>query len=912
MTMLYSLASTTLILTPVIVVLLLVMPFLDKKFAANGRYLLWVIVMVALMLPFATVVRRPRLEINVPIVTQSTVEVAPPAVNEVPSGGVTHNMPFVVEPPEVPTEQVQNNAVSEIHVTDSVIMDGVNDGVFAFDAEVVDASPVLNLPDARLVILLVWLAGAAVFAVAQGSKYFSFRRFVKRWGEEEVSPEVLELLRYEMEALGIRKHIRVCRLKGINAPMLVGIFSPVILLNHGLYGAEDLSFVFRHELIHYKRRDLWYKLALLAIRAVYWFNPAVHLMAKQANKDIEIICDMLTVRGMDIDSRKRYSELILSLAGGTALYKGGLATCMNGGKKMLKERFANILGGGKKKGIAVFVMLGVMIAVTSFTIGVNFAAAGPEHDYAAAGSESDYDYPSFTWQNAFDTALGTTVSERLLRTRLAMEAEIERLLMNIYGITRARVMVYLSDSWIGRVGEYPTAAFVVLETSRDFTSEEGYVLAEVITRAVNGLEMENVHIMNNHAQVIFGRELPELTRDFPMGFDGGIPFDSEIWRGEMEGPAGGFAPGLDWEFPAVPGYSMAPPQSSGGRLPWPEGIFAATGDPRIVDTPYGQAIRLASGISNFPTLPEGNTYRVAFQLRMRAALEDRTAILHINESNDGLIKGELEPIEPPYMGHSDNWRWYTVTFEFYAPEPIRTLDLVVQNISQNLTDAGMTVAVELVIATMLVIEGELHPDEWEEMRNLIVERLQSEERERLVGYAGRSSFGTLTSGIPAGVNANLAIGLIRSNVHIGYHDGMIQGFQGQSISSPDSIHLISYPMGYHSAYTSPGFYMVFNNANTLGNSRNDTLITANIPRGVMFESLDIYVETGDVTIEDVTITGRLDITVGYGEITLTNVRMDNLANIYINGERFLPPTDHGTPWDYNMLDGMVSFRMRLS
>jgi len=146
-----------------------------------------------------------------------------------------------------------------------------------------------------------------------------------------------------------------------------------------MYDVSSLSLIFRHELIHLKRRDLWFKLVLTAIKIIHWFNPFVRLLARQANKDIEIICDMQTVQRMDINAKKQYSELLLSMASGN-VRNPSLSTCMNGGKKMLKQRFTNILGCNKRKGIMVFVLIGIAIAMTSFLLGVNFAAAEPDYN----------------------------------------------------------------------------------------------------------------------------------------------------------------------------------------------------------------------------------------------------------------------------------------------------------------------------------------------------------------------------------------------------------------------------------------------------------------------------------------------------------------------------------------------------
>jgi hypothetical protein len=207
-----------------------------------------------------------------------------------------------------------------------------------------------------------------------------FVSFVKHWAVPETDPGYLQVLNSERIRLGILQDIPLMRCKGITAPMLMGLFNPVILLPDMDFDSDDLPFIFRHELIHFKRHDLLYKLALALVKGVHWFNPAVRLMARQANKDIETICDAYTVNGTDIDFRRKYSEVILSMASGPVTCHSQLTTCMNGGKHMLRQRFSNILGGEKKNGALMFVLIGAVMFALGTLVGFNFQ---PRHEQAA-------------------------------------------------------------------------------------------------------------------------------------------------------------------------------------------------------------------------------------------------------------------------------------------------------------------------------------------------------------------------------------------------------------------------------------------------------------------------------------------------------------------------------------------------
>ena len=339
MNLIVSLISTTLIITPIVVILLMLTPVLDKWFAARGRCWLWVTVMAGLCIPFLTFLPRPVLQIDVPA----------PAAFE--NAAQFSDIPWITEIPE-----------------SAPVPEG------AYDAPASPGGfrmPYISVP---LVILSVWLLGLAIFVIYHVRVHFKFRRFVRKWGLPSDDPGVIGTLYRERSDMGIRADVRVRLCKGIHSPMLTGFISPVILLPHSYGGHSDLPLIFRHELTHYKRRDLWYKLALVAMRGVYWFNPVIHIMAAQANKDIETACDSQTVSGMDMTLRRRYSEIILSMAAGPRACRGPLTTNFTGGKNMLKQRFSNILGAAKKSGAALFIVTCALVFAVGLLVGFDFAA----------------------------------------------------------------------------------------------------------------------------------------------------------------------------------------------------------------------------------------------------------------------------------------------------------------------------------------------------------------------------------------------------------------------------------------------------------------------------------------------------------------------------------------------------------
>ena len=70
------------------------------------------------------------------------------------------------------------------------------------------------------------------------------------------------------DMLGVthRVQIRVC--KRITSPMMLGLIDPILVIPEGRYTAKELEYIFRHELSHLKRHDVWAKSLMLLVRIV--------------------------------------------------------------------------------------------------------------------------------------------------------------------------------------------------------------------------------------------------------------------------------------------------------------------------------------------------------------------------------------------------------------------------------------------------------------------------------------------------------------------------------------------------------------------------------------------------------------------------------------------------------------------
>ena len=164
------------------------------------------------------------------------------------------------------------------------------------------------------VLFVLWLAGGLAVLGWNGLSHLRFRRWLARWGRPVESPELLGTYRTLGDTLGLNRRPRLAVCPGLGAPMLAGLFRPVLLLPEGRASGRMLHYALLHELTHYRRRDIWLKALMLWVCAVHWFNPLVWLMARAVERDTELACDERAAGRLTAGERAEYGRAILEAA----------------------------------------------------------------------------------------------------------------------------------------------------------------------------------------------------------------------------------------------------------------------------------------------------------------------------------------------------------------------------------------------------------------------------------------------------------------------------------------------------------------------------------------------------------------------------------------------------------------------
>ncbi len=321
----------------VILLLKLSSGLLNKTYAAKWKYWIWLIVALRLVIPFNFSLPVSPMTVNM----MNTPKHA--SVNTVPAQQITTM-------PSAQTEQVIiNNPITTIQTTPLTLIN---------------------------ILILIWGMGAVLFLAYQFIGYILFRKKALRWSKEPADARITNTLREIAADMGMKKEISVLISKSVASPLMTGFLKPLLFLPNESYSDTDLKFILRHELTHYKRGDLWYKLFLIVVSAIHWFNPFVHLMFREASTDLELSCDDYVIHGLSKGERVMYSETILTSITAQKYPETVLSTNFYGKKKMLKNRFANILNTKKKRNgtvalLAVMLTVGISSGLIAYNNGVS-------------------------------------------------------------------------------------------------------------------------------------------------------------------------------------------------------------------------------------------------------------------------------------------------------------------------------------------------------------------------------------------------------------------------------------------------------------------------------------------------------------------------------------------------------------
>ena len=335
----------------IVIGLIFLTPFLNKRYAAKWKYLIWIFLALRLLIPFSgangqdVMDRMSQLKVGTNSESEEN-DANNPTDTAMPYRGI------VVEIPAQMTTPIK--ASSEKSTADITMLD---------------------------IVTLVWIIGSLIFIFVHLISYSHYKRQVLKNGKMIKETRILSQIFRLKRELHISRTVCVMEYDEAESPMIIGFIKPVLVLPKEQYNSEDLFFILKHELVHFKRGDVYLKLLFVTANAVHWFNPIIWIMQKEAVIDMELSCDEKVTQGASYELRKAYTETLLSMLHKRCVRKTVLSTQFYGGTKIMKKRFKNILIRNRKKnGISILICAVVLSITLGMLVGCSVTKENTEKE----------------------------------------------------------------------------------------------------------------------------------------------------------------------------------------------------------------------------------------------------------------------------------------------------------------------------------------------------------------------------------------------------------------------------------------------------------------------------------------------------------------------------------------------------
>lgn len=163
---------------------------------------------------------------------------------------------------------------------------------------------------------LIWIIGIIVLTL---TFILSLMRFKRKIIPLEIYKDfkIKSIINNLKDKLNINSKIQIFIYDGIKSPGIFGILKPKIYIPQYVLKMEDynkLSYSLLHELMHYKRKDLYYNFLSIVALCIHWFNPLVWIAINKMKLYREYACDACVLECLEEKERIDYGMTLIDFS----------------------------------------------------------------------------------------------------------------------------------------------------------------------------------------------------------------------------------------------------------------------------------------------------------------------------------------------------------------------------------------------------------------------------------------------------------------------------------------------------------------------------------------------------------------------------------------------------------------------
>lgn len=216
---------------------------------------------------------------------------------------------------------------------------------------------------------IIWVAGICILMVKQVAEYVMLVRLAAGYAEQAMTPEQKALIGRLKKQYGIRRRVFLYEAPEKEYTMTFGFLRPVIVCSRET-ASREAELLVRHELVHIRRMDTFWKMLMQLAVMIFWWNPLTWILRRDFEQVCECSCDENVMREKTKEEVKEYLRLMIEEAQEKKTKK--VSPRWNAGfgddTQKMKERMENLMRGNKWNRVAAVALVAALTFANSMTV----------------------------------------------------------------------------------------------------------------------------------------------------------------------------------------------------------------------------------------------------------------------------------------------------------------------------------------------------------------------------------------------------------------------------------------------------------------------------------------------------------------------------------------------------------------
>lgn len=216
---------------------------------------------------------------------------------------------------------------------------------------------------------IVWLTGICLLMARQAAEYVILVRIAARYADRAMTPEQKAFIGGLKKQYGIRRRVFLYEAAAGEHTITFGFIHPVIVCSREVTSREAELLV-RHELVHIRRMDAFWKMLMQLAAMLHWCNPMVWILRRDFEQVCECSCDEIVMQEKSMEEVKAYLRLMVEEAREKKTEKVSLRWKSGFGDnaQKIKERMENLMRRKKWNRAAAVMLVAALTFANSMTV----------------------------------------------------------------------------------------------------------------------------------------------------------------------------------------------------------------------------------------------------------------------------------------------------------------------------------------------------------------------------------------------------------------------------------------------------------------------------------------------------------------------------------------------------------------